>query len=178
MSGQRVLLIDGDLRHPSTSQFFGLRDKAGLVDCLVKDGNQADLLHVDKDSGLHVLPAGTKTHHPPDLLGSERMRQLIESASKAFDYVVIDSPPLAPVVDAAVISQLADRVVFTIAWKRTPRGAIAQALQGNLRLHKVAGVALNMIDEKSMSAYGRYGYYGSKYYGHYYQSEDAPKEAA
>lgn len=170
MSGQRVLLIDGDLRHPSTSQFFGLRDKAGLVDCLVKDGNQAELLHVDRDSGLHVLPAGAKTHHPPDLLGSERMRQLIQSAAKAFDYVVIDSPPLAPVVDAAVISQLADRVVFTIAWKRTPRGAIAQALQGSLRIQKVAGIAFNMIDEKRVSKYGRYGYYGSEYYNHYYHT--------
>jgi capsular exopolysaccharide synthesis family protein len=169
-----VLLVDCDLRHPSTSNFFGLKDRAGLVDCLLKDGSEADMAHIDPESGLHVLPAGARTHHPPDLLGSERMRRLITAAAKKYDYVVIDSPPLAPVVDAAVISQLVDRVVFTIAWKRTPRDAIAQALSGALKLHKVAGVAFNMIEEKSMSQYGKYGYYGSKYYGHYYQIDNAP----
>ena len=170
-SGQRVLLIDGDLRHPSTSQFFGLVSHPGLVESLVADNNYLEALHKDADSGLHVLPAGGKTHHPPDLLGSERMRRLVQAAAGDFDYVVIDSPPLAPVVDAAVISQLADRIIFTVAWKRTPREAIAQALKNSsFRLHKVAGVALNMIDEKGMTTYGRYGYYGSKYYGHYYNT--------
>lgn len=178
-SGQRVLLIDGDLRHPSTSQFFGLVNKPGLVECLVADNDPADVLHRDPESGLHVLPAGGKTHHPPDLLGSERMRRLVQNAVANFDYVVIDTPPLAPVVDAAVISHLVDRIIFTVAWKRTPREAILQALKNSsLRLHKVAGVAFNMIDERGMTTYGRYGYYGSKYYGHYYQSEGAPKKVA
>jgi exopolysaccharide transport family protein len=173
-SGQRVLLIDADLRHPSTSQFFGLLNKPGLVECLVADIDYVDTLHKDPGSGLHVLSAGGRTHHPPDLLGSERMRRLVQAAANKFDYVVIDSPPIAPVVDAAVISQLVDRIVFTVAWKRTPRGAVVQALRNSsLRTHKVAGIVLNMIDEKSMTSYGRYGYYGSKYYGHYYRTEAA-----
>ncbi len=178
-SGQRVLLIDGDLRHPSTSQFFGLVNRPGLVECLVAEtSSYTDALYKDPESSLNVLPAGGKTHHPPDLLGSERMRRLVQMAANDFDYVVIDSPPLAPVVDAAVISQLVDRVIFTVAWKRTPREAVLQVLKNNsFRLHKIAGVALNMIDEKSMTSYGRYGYYGSKYYGHYYNTGEAKNAA-
>jgi capsular exopolysaccharide synthesis family protein len=168
-SGQRVLLIDGDLRHPSTSQFFSLVNKPGLVECLASDANPEELLHKDPASGLYVLPAGGKTQHPPDLLGSERMRRLVQTAASNFDYVVIDSPPIAPVVDAAVISHLVDRIIFTVAWKRTPRDAVVQALKNSsLKLHKIAGIAFNMINEKSMTTYGRYGYYGSKYYGRYY----------
>jgi capsular exopolysaccharide synthesis family protein len=175
-SGQRVLLIDGDLRHPSTSQFFGLVNKPGLVECLASDADQDEILHKDAASGLHILPAGGKTHHPPDLLGSDRMRCLVRTAASNFDYVVIDSPPIAPVVDACVISHLADRIIFTVAWKRTPREAIVQALKNSsLKLHKVAGIAFNMIDERDMTTYGRYGYYGSKYYGHYYQDSDGPQ---
>ena len=113
-----------------------------------------------------------------DLLGSERMRRLVEAAAKNFDYVVIDTPPLAPVVDAAVVSQLADRIVFTVAWKKTPREVVMQVLKGAVRQHKIAGIALSMIDEKRMSAYGKYGYYGSKYYGQYYQPGGGTREAA
>ncbi len=92
-SGLRVLLIDGDLRHPSTSKYFGLEGRPGLVDFLT---NTAPLESALVAAGpIVVLPAGASTQNPADLLASGRMRALISNLRTAYDYIIIDSPPMA-----------------------------------------------------------------------------------
>lgn len=166
-AGQKVLLIDGDLRHPSLSRFFRKEKAEGLVDCLLGTLDEVPIF-VDERAGIHVLPAGARTQHPPDLLGSARMKALIAELRERYDYIVIDTPPLTPVIDGSVVAAIADKVVFAVRWNETPRELVADALESIRTPRKVAGVVLTMLNEKAMPQYGRYAYYGKAYYNKYY----------
>ena len=87
-AGERVLLIDCDLRHPSPSKYFGLEDKPGLVDFLTNSVPFEDV--IARQNGLTILPAGMKSQNPPDLLGSARFKHLVEKLREVFDYIIID----------------------------------------------------------------------------------------
>ena len=93
VSGMKVLFIDSDLRHTSATNFFGLLKKPGLVDVLLDHAHPEDAIHFNEEAKIWVLPAGTKTRNPADLLGSNRMKTLLDQCREIFDYVVIDSPP-------------------------------------------------------------------------------------
>jgi polysaccharide biosynthesis transport protein len=166
-ANQRVVLIDADLRHPSTSAFFRLEKKPGLVDFLTGSIPVEQLLV--SSEGLSVIPAGSKTQNPPDLLGSARLKGLVEQLSEHFDYVLIDTPPVGPVIDARVAMQLADKVVFVVRWQSTTREVVAQTLKTLDADRKLAGIALSCVDETKTSRYGPYSYYGAEYYKRYYE---------
>jgi polysaccharide biosynthesis transport protein len=167
-ANQRVAIIDADLRHPSTTKFFGLDKKPGLVDFLT--GNASlEQTWVNAD-GLIVVPAGTKTQNPPDLLGSARMKSLILQLREYFDYIIMDTPPVSPVIDARVAMQIADKVLYVVRWQSTAREVVAQVL-GNLETdRKVAGIVLSLVDEAKMPRYGRYSSYSGEYYKRYYEA--------
>jgi capsular exopolysaccharide synthesis family protein len=167
-AGQNVLLIDGDLRHPSTSKYFGLEAKPGLVDLLI--GGAAFDEIVLREGGLTVIPAGAKSQNPPDLLGSARLKLVIDKLRSVYDYIIIDSPPVGPVIDAKVIAVLADKVVFAVAWKTTPREIVAENVNYFQRDHKLAGVALTRVDESQAPRYGAYAQYSGDYYEKYYHN--------
>jgi exopolysaccharide transport family protein len=167
-AGQNVLLIDGDLRHPSTSKYFGLEAKPGLVDLLI--GGAAFDEIVLREGGLTVIPAGAKSQNPPDLLGSARLKLVIDKLRSVYDYIIIDSPPVGPVIDAKVIAVLADKVVFAVAWKTTPREIVAENVNYFQRDHKLAGVALTRVDESQAPRYGAYAQYSGDYYKKYYHN--------
>jgi capsular exopolysaccharide synthesis family protein len=167
-AGMRVMLIDGDLRHPSISKQFGAEAKPGLVDFLTSAVPlEQAVIRLDD---LTVLPAGSKSQNPPDLLGSERMRQLSEKLRDLFDYIVVDSPPVGPVIDAKVLASLADKVVFSVRWRMTPRETVAEHIQYFMQHHKLAGAALSLVDESQAPRYGAYSQYYGKYYKKYYQN--------
>ncbi len=167
-AGERVLLIDGDLRHPSLSKSFGLETKPGLVDFLTGAVPFEDALSLQ--DGLTFLPAGMKSQNPPDLLGSARFRHLIEKLREVFDCIIIDSSPVAPVIDAKVLSTVADKVVFAVRWQSTRRELVASHIEFFANSHKLAGVALNMIDEAKAPRYGAYAHYTGYYYKKYYHN--------
>ena len=165
---QKVLLIDGDLRHPSLSKYFGAEHKAGLVDYLTDAASLEDVMVY---SGvIALMPAGAKSQNPPDLLGSEKMRQFIEKQRANFDYVIVDSPPVGPVIDAKVISNFVDKVIFVVRWQVTPRELVEQSLEYFVSERKLAGVILNLVDEEKTPRHGRYLHYGGDYYRKYYQN--------
>jgi len=118
-SGQRVAVLDCDLRHPSLSKSFGLEDKPGLVDFLTASVPFEDV--ISRQDGLTIFPAGMKSQNPPDLLGSERLKRVVEKLREAFDYIIIDSAPVEPVIDARVLSAIVDKVVFVVRWQVTKR---------------------------------------------------------
>ena len=165
---QKVLLIDGDLRHPSLSKYFGAEQKGGLVDYLTGATRLEDLM-VYSDV-IALMPAGAETINPPDLLGSEKMRRFIEEQRAHFDYIVIDSPPVGPVIDAKVLSNFVDKVIFVVRWQVTPRELVAQSLDHFVRERKLAGVILNLIEEEKAPQHGAYVHYGDEYYRKYYKS--------
>ena len=166
-ANERVVLIDGDLRHPSATRFFGLSDEPGLVDMLTGAVAMEDVLF--KLDGITVIPAGAKSNNPPDLLGSIRMKSLIEKLREHFDYIVIDTPPVGPVIDARVAMQLADKVIYVVRWQSTTREMVAQSLATLDADRKLAGIAFDHVDESKTPRYGPYSYYSSRYYTKYYE---------
>ncbi len=170
-STQKVALVDADFRHPTLTRLFGLERNPGVVDLLLGTAGIADITHVDAQTGVHVFGGGSKTQNPPDLLGSERMRAFIDTLRSRYDYIVVDTPPLGPVVDAAVLSHLADKVLFIVQWGKTAREVVADAVRQMPGDRKVAGVVLNFVNEKEARKYGKYAYpyyNGHRYYKSYY----------
>jgi capsular exopolysaccharide synthesis family protein len=170
-SGLKVLFIDADLRHPSASRFFGLEKETGLVDLLLGHVEPQETIRYSDETRLWVLSAGSKTQNPPDLLGSERMKALVAGFKRSFDFIVIDTPPMGPVIDPIVVSALADKVVFVVRWAVTARELVQSTIQQIPGHKKIAGVAFNQINENEARKYGKYAYsyyYGSRYYKKYY----------
>ena len=168
-SGLKVALLDADLRHPSASHFFGLDRKKGLVDLLTGAASAQDVLILQKDIRLVVLPAGSKTLNPPDVLGSERMRVVMNYLVEQFDYIVIDTPPVGPVIDPAIVAKLADKTIFVVQWGSTPRDLVVNSIQQISNHKRVAGVVLNYVVQDRAKKYGgEYTYAKSyeKYYSH------------
>ncbi len=167
-SGKRVVLIDCDLRRPSITQQFGLEDRPGLVEWLAQTASSEGLMHRHAASGIYVLGAGAKTQNPPDLLGSARMQHLIEQLRLNFDFVVLDAPPIGPVVDAAILAPVADKALFVVRWNATSREFVRHSIERIPGDRKICGIVLNMIDLRGAPKYGRYSYHSSAYYKKYY----------
>jgi polysaccharide biosynthesis transport protein len=167
-SGLKVLLIDADLRHPSATRVVGHENEAGLVEYLIGTSELKTVVRFSDQMKFWMLPAGGKTQNPADLLGSDRMKSLIVNFRNSFDYIVIDTPPLEPVVDAVVISQVADKIVFVARWAVTPREMVQRGIQRLSGHRRVAGVAFNLVNENMARKYVKYGRPGYGYYDNYY----------
>jgi polysaccharide biosynthesis transport protein len=170
-SGLKVLFIDTDLRHTSGSNFFGLVKAKGLVDALIGHALPSEVITYSEAAKLWVMPAGSKTRNPGDLLSSARMKSLMEDCKQSFDFIVADSPPVGPVVDPLVMAQLSDTVVYVVRWASTSRELIQQSIH-RLPGHKVAGVVFNMVNEKAAQKYGKHAYqyyYGARSFKKYYE---------
>jgi polysaccharide biosynthesis transport protein len=170
-AGVKVLLIDADLRRASASRVLGVEKDQGLVDLLLGQADAKSLMQLHKDARFWTLPAGSKTQNPPDLLGSERMKGLMEGLRKTFDLIVIDTPPAEPVIDPVVVSQLSDKVVFVIRWGSTTREMVRRSVQRMSGHRKVAGIAFNLVNDRQARRYGKHAYanyYGSRRYKQYY----------
>ena len=146
ISGLKVVLVDADLRHPSTSRFFKLEQEKGLVDLLTSvAGNDVSMFRKDR---LMIIPAGSKSLNPSDVLSSERMKQLVTHLKENFDYVVLDSPPVGPVVDPIIIGNLADKTIFVVQWASTPRDLVEACVKKIVGPQRVGGIVLNLVNER------------------------------
>jgi polysaccharide biosynthesis transport protein len=171
-SGLKVLIIDADLRHSSITRHYRLEKKKGLVDILVEETNSVwDALEFNQAARMWILPAGSKTRNPTDLLASNHMKLLIEGCRQAFDYVVIDTAPIGPVIDPIVVAQLVDKIVYVVRWASTARELVLNSIQRLPGNRKVAGIAFNQVNESEAQKYGKEGYsyyYGTREYKNYY----------
>jgi len=173
-SGLKVLFIDCDLRHPSASRFQGLEKEKGLVEYLIGEAELKDVLHFQETSRHWVVPAGGDTQNPSDLLGSDRLKKLIEQLRTNFDLIVVDTAPMGPVVDAVIVAQhLADTVVFVARWASTAREMVRRSVQQLSGHAKVAGIVFNQVDDAEAQKYSKYAYSyyygGGSYYNRYYR---------
>jgi capsular exopolysaccharide synthesis family protein len=151
--GSRVLLIDADLRHPSVHEALGIAADSGLATYLAGDGEWWSGVQADVFPNLAVLPAAFAPAEPADLLAGARMRQLMEEAAKAYDYVVIDSPPLLPhLADARILGELADGVLLTVRGGSTQRDVALRAVS---QLNRVLGIVVNGFDMSEVPPYYR-----------------------
>lgn len=159
-AGQRVLLIDGDLRRPRVAKYLGLEGSVGLTTYLVGQASVHDVLQPWGPNQLYVLTAGRVPPNPSELLGSEYMKQLIVEAGEEFDVVIIDGPPLLPVADSAVISGLVEGVVLIVGAHKARIPEVERALNSlELVEAEILGVIMNRLSPKKADTY-RYTYYG------------------
>ena len=163
--GEKVLIVDGDMRRQSLHKIFGVESDSGLTDVLIDPARLAlSVQRLDAYPNLDILTGGTSAPTPSELLGSERMKVFVTGSMEHYDRVIIDSPPLLAFSDPLVLANLADGVILVVWGGKTPRNLIqkaAQLLQGiNARM---LGVVLNKIDtsKKSSYYYPYYSYYDS-----------------
>lgn len=171
-SGARVILVDADLRNPSLSRALRPDAQAGLVDVVAQRVNLDDVITVDPQTGLAVLSAGTtsKLLHTNEVLASKPMRELVAMLRSKYDYVVLDMPPMAPVVDVRVTSPFVDSYIFVVEWGKTKIDVVRHNLRNAPDIQdKLLGVVLNKADTKLLARYESYHgrYYYQKYYARY-----------
>ena len=120
-----------------------------------------------RNENLAVIAAGAKSLNPPDILGSERMQAFVAHLKESFDYVVIDSPPVGPVVDSVIVASLADKTIFVVRWASTARELVRTSIQKFSVQKRVGGVVLNLVVPDRAKKYGSDNY-GSREYAKYY----------
>lgn len=160
MNGYRVLLMDCDLRKSHRYNLFDLPKSSGLTEYLAGITDHATLFkHPDYET-LSILLAGAVPPNPTEMLSSTRMSNLLDQLSKQFDYIIIDTPPINVVTDAAVFANKVNGYVMVVRAGRTKKDELNQALSALEQVDaNVFGFLLNDVDAKS-SGYGKYGKYG------------------
>jgi succinoglycan biosynthesis transport protein ExoP len=176
MQGSRTLLIDADLRNPGTTRAIGRHAELGVLDALLEGRPIKDLLLLDSKTKLAFLPAVVKRRvpHSSDLLSSNIMARLLEEMKAHFEYIVIDLPPLGPVVDARAMSPMLDATLAVIEWGRTSRRVVRSTFTTQPELmEKCIGVVLNKVDTDKLKLYRSYGsgeYYYNRYASYYHDN--------
>ncbi|MBB4190695.1 succinoglycan biosynthesis transport protein ExoP [Rhizobium aethiopicum] len=176
MQGARCLLIDADMRNPGATRAIGRHAEAGLLEAIVDNRPLKDLILLDPKTKLAFLPtvARYRVPHSSELLASRGMDQLLEFARQSFDYIIVDLPPLAPVVDARAINPKLDAVVFVIEWGKTSRKVVQSTLLSEPDLYtKCVGAILTKVDPAQMKLYRTFGsseYYYKRYSRYYTES--------
>lgn len=142
--GARVLLVDADLRRPRAARYLGLPDRPGMTEVLTSEADLDQATIRYGDGLLWVLPSGGMHSNPGDLLGSAAMRALLEDVRDAYDFVVLDGPPVLARVDAALLGTHADTCLLVARYGRTHRADLAEAVDDLARVNApVPGVVLN-----------------------------------
>ena len=162
-SNDRVLLIDADLRSPSVAANLGLAGSARGLSDAIADASLAltDVVQRPENLDFALVTAGSAAVPPHQALRSPRLEALLLEAREQFDYVLLDTPPLAPVFDAALLSQSVDGLILVVAAHKTPRKQLEEALN-LLDPAKVLGIVFN---KDTQPAYAHYDRYYKRYLG-------------
>ena len=164
-AGARVCLIDSDLRRPALHRVFGLPNDRGLTTALLNNLRIIDVAQPTKTSFLSVVTSGPLPPNPAELVGSRRMRDILDAAETSFDLVLCDSPPVVAVADGIALSAQCDGVVLVVR-----AGTIAHEVIRRAADHiesvkgRILGVILNSVDLRRDGYYHYYRHYG-RYYG-------------
>ncbi|HEV2547893.1 MAG TPA: polysaccharide biosynthesis tyrosine autokinase [Stellaceae bacterium] len=154
-SGQRIIIVDGDLRRPSVHTLAGVSHKPGLIEWLLGRNAPEEVIYSTGATGVDVIPAGSHPRMPPNLLSSDRFRLLLHELTQRYDMVILDSAPVLAVADTRVLATLAERTLFVVRWASTSHKVAASALRQLFEAGAdVAGVALMAVDVKAHSKDG------------------------
>ncbi|HSU69117.1 MAG TPA: polysaccharide biosynthesis tyrosine autokinase, partial [Tepidisphaeraceae bacterium] len=175
-AGHRTLLIDADMRRPVQHAIFGIQSPGGLSSVLNGTDKLRDVVHATGVGGLSVLPTGPVPRNPAELLGGKQFKQVMEALGTAFDRIVIDSPPLAPVTDGRILASMAHATLLVLRVNQSDRRASAAAVEG---LHKVGANLLGAVVNDVVLAQEFNYYYGnSAASGSYVSGEPAARQIA
>ena len=164
-SGKKTLLMDADLRKSVLLKRLRVSgNMKGLSHLLSGQASAADAIYSTNIEKLYLMPTGVFPSNPTELLGNERFQQLIAALRDNFEYVIVDSPPVGNVIDAAVVAKQCDGTILVLAADRISKGdAIAVTEQMRAANENILGVVLNKVDLKSSGYYGKYGNYRNRY---------------
>ena len=158
MDGQRVLLIDADLRRPSQARMLVEKATPGLSNVLAGMVKPEDAIRPEVYPNMDVLFSGDVPPNPSELLGSDKMRELIEEMSKQYDYILVDTPPAILVSDAAIVANLLDGMLLLVRQGKSKKDELKRAI-ANLELAGITpmGIVLNGVELKEGKDYSYYG---------------------
>ena len=162
MNGERVLLIDCDIRQPAIGRLLRTEGAPGITDLLLGQAGYEQILRRDHLTALDWIPAGAAEIHSLGLFMSEAMAGLLERVRREYDLVVLDAPPALAMADARVVARLADATLLCVKWRDTPRSVVRNslALLEDAKA-RIVGAALTQVDAKT---HRRSGYADSEVY--------------
>jgi polysaccharide biosynthesis transport protein len=166
-SGARTLLIDADLRNPSMTRTLGYPNASGLLNMVAEKSQLDDLVITDSKFKFDFLPSSTKTKtlNSSDILNSTAVKDMLRAAKSDYDYVLVDLPPILPVVDVRAAAHLFDAFVLVVEWGGTSTDEILKAVKvSSVLSERLLGVVLNKADVAVMRRFEgysdrRYSYY-------------------
>jgi len=162
-AGKSVLVIDADMRNPTQHKLFELDNRQGLSVALVQDQDYQQYIRETAVPGVMVLTGGPIPPNPAELVGSKRMKRLIQEFSEQFDMVLIDTPPIIAVTDSAIIAQEVDGVILVLASGEVNKDYAQKAKELLDKVGaKILGAVLNKADMKTSEYYYYYNYNGSE----------------
>lgn len=174
-NGQRVLIVDSDLRRPSIHKILKLTNSIGLTNYLLKQNTLEEVIQTTPLSTLDFLPSGKLPSSSMGVLSSPQMKELIRELKRRYDWVFFDSPPIMGVSDASVLASEVDMVLQVIQYRRYPQPMTIRAKQ---MIEKVGGNLLGIVlNNINMASDENYYYYSGYYYDYYSKQDDdaAPK---
>jgi len=173
MSGEKVLIVDCDIRRPRAHSSFGIEINKGLGEVLLEKENLEDVILKDIEPNLDILPSTHLNHNVTELFLGNRMKNLLLELRKRYDLIVLDTPPLVISTDSVILSEYSDGVVYVCGYDMVSKKQLIQSRKILDRAGaNIYGVVVNKIDKDGYS-YGNYGYYNYnyKYYDEYSKGE-------
>lgn len=156
LTGKRTLLIDADMRHANLSRELLPVRPRGLLDALRGDTGIEQTIYRDALTELCFLPAtanGPGTLNNPELLSTPVLARTLHGLREQFDVIILDAPPLLPVMDTRILADHADQILFVMAWRNTPKTLAKRALKSlSFNSDKIAGVVINKVDPAVLAA--------------------------
>ena len=156
-TGQRVLVVDCDLRHPNCHAALHLNRAPGLSTYLSDRARAEDVVQEDRASGARLIAAGDVTESPLQLLRSPKLSHLLRDLRAGYDVILLDSPPLLPIADTRLLSAVVDRCVLVVRWRTTDRKSVRRAVEQLTQAGgKPLALVLSQVKDKTDQSYGHY----------------------
>lgn len=163
-AGSRVLLMEGDLRNPTVHRIMGIQSSSGLTNMLLGKEDYRQFVNHSEIKNLDIITSGPKPPNPAELLGSARMKSLLDELKKDYDYILIDAPPVVVVTDAALLASICDGSILVISsGEAVIDGAVkARDLLLNVKAN-IIGTILNKCKDTKLNNYYYKYYYGESH---------------
>ena len=176
-AGDRVLLIDADMRRPRIHKIFDL-DNVGLSNYLTGNAEIEDIIHKSETETMSIIPAGPIPPNPVELLNNPRLAELLKAVGSKFDRIIIDMPPVVAVTDAAILARQSDAVIFVVHGGKAHRDIVKRGVEdlNKIGAH-ISGVILSNVDIFKATYYDYY-YYNYYQYAYGYTEKSKDKKSA
>ena len=173
--GDRVLVVDSDLRRPSMHRFFNVSNNIGLTNYLLGQATIEEVIQTTELPSLHFIPSGKLPSSSMGILSSAKMKEFVAEMKSRYDYVFLDAPPIMGVSDASVLASMVDMCVLVVQYRKYPQLMTQRAKDMVTKVGgELVGVVLNNIN---ISQDSYYYYYSGYYYDYYYKSREKEESA-